>query len=845
MTLPIALLNEDRITRTREVGTLLVEQPTGRAPLPLESVRMAARVVARVAEVEVVQTFSNGFTEPLEAVYIFPLSGGAAVTQFELTVAGRTIVGTVAERQAARQQYAEAIQAGHRAALLEQERDDVFTVQVGNLPPGETAEVRIVYAESLPFFSDGTTELRLPTVVAPRYIAGNPVNRDSVGDGVEADTDRVPDASRITPPRLAPGFDPKVGLAISVEFGGGDLEELACSQHATKLGLSNGGARVSLALENEPLNRDFVLRWKSAGGEIQPSVKVFTSESGERHALLTLTPPVGAKAVAIPRDVVFLVDRSGSMGGGKMTSAIRASLGLLGTLTRRDRFALLAFDDRMDWFENGAFRVADEEGLAVGEKWLRDVDARGGTELTTALSTALKAVASRGTDAHRMPILVLLTDGEVGDESSAMKEVQRNLGDARLFTVGIDTAVNDGFLRRLASLGGGTATFVVPGEQLESALRGVGREIGRPVLTDPRAVEAETGENVALLTPAPIPDLFVGRPVAAFFKVGKGNTIRVTGKLPDGTAWEQTLPLEETGLPALANLWARRRITDLEDRFRLEPGRHAEIQKEIVELSVRHSVLTRFTAFLVVDKAEIVNKGGNQLSVVQPVEMPAQWEMDQMLNTGSFAPASVGAPPPTLMAGYSGGMPSMPPMAPPPSPIMMPSPAMTPPGAPPRARSAAPKTKGGSLLKRAMNVFGKAAELDEPEYERAITMPPDQKAERAEFMARFTELASLFEETALAILEKKPVDATALDAARKAAVAAVNVLNDAAELTETQRFLRSVLPGFIAALNASADGAETLIAETEAQLKKANEEIAARFGGGQASGGGGFWSGSI
>lgn len=842
MTLPIALLNEDRITRTREVGTLVVEQPTGRAPLPLERVSMAARVVERVAEVEVRQTFSNGFTEPLEAVYIFPLSGGAAVTQFELTVAGRTIVGTVAERQTARQHYAEAIQEGRRAALLEQERDDVFTVQVGNLPPGETAEVRIVYAESLPFFSDGTTELRLPTVVAPRYIAGNPVDRDSVGQGVEADTDRVPDASRITPPRLAPGFDPKVGLAISVEFAGGDLEELACSQHATKLGLANGGARISLALENEPLNRDFVLRWKTAGGEIQPSVKVFTSDSGERHAMLTLTPPVGAKAVAVPRDVVFLVDRSGSMGGAKMTSAIRASLGLLGTLTRRDRFALLAFDDRMDWFEKGSFRVADEEGLAVGEKWLRNVEARGGTELTAALSTALGAVAGRGADAHRMPILVLLTDGEVGDESSAMKEVQRNLGDARLFTVGIDTAVNDGFLRRLASLGGGTATFVVPGEQLESALRGVGREIGRPVLTDLHAVEAETGENVAMLTPAPLPNLFVGRPVAAFFKIGKGNVIRVTGKLPDGTAWEQKLTVEESTLPSLANLWARRRITDLEDRFRLDPGRHEEIQKEIVELSVRHSVLTRFTAFLVVDKAEIVNQGGKQRSVVQPVEMPAQWEMEQL----SMAPACA---PQTLTAGYAG---PMPPMAPPPPPIMMaPSPAMMPPGgAPPQARSgvkykALPKSRGGSLLKRAMNVFGKSAEMDEPEYERAITMPPDQKAERAEFTARFAELVNVFEETALAVLEKKPVDTTALDRARKAVVAAVNVLNDAAELTETQRFLRSALPAFIAALNASPDGAETLIAEIEAQLKKASEEIAARFGGGQPSGGGGFWSGSI
>src|SRR5262245_20894935 len=282
--------------RTRETGTLSVSRGGQQVSLPLAAYRIAAKVAGCVAEVTIEQTFQNPYQEFLEAVYIFPLGGGSAVSGFELKVGDRTLKGIVKERSEARRDYSRALEKGKRAALLEQDRDNVFTVQVGNLPPGEAVQVRIVYSERLSYFEDGTTELRLPLVVAPRYIPGEPLNGISAGEGVESDTDAVPDASRITPPRLAPGFDPKVALSIEVELAGGSVSELACSQHAIKL--ANG--RIALSRDGEPLNRDFVLRWRLGSDEVQSRLLV----NRDGFAMLTLVAPRRHDFLGAPRDVV-------------------------------------------------------------------------------------------------------------------------------------------------------------------------------------------------------------------------------------------------------------------------------------------------------------------------------------------------------------------------------------------------------------------------------------------------------------------------------------------------------------------------------------------------------------
>src|SRR4051812_42323001 len=256
-------------------GCLIVTRETKRFTLPLRAVSFGARVAERVAEVTVEQTFENTYDELLEAVYIFPLSGGAAVSRFELHVNGKQLVGIVEERGEARRQYDQAIAQGKKAALLEQERDDVFTVKVGNLPPHSIATIKMVYSERLPAFDDGETELRIPLVVAPRYIPGQALERASLGDGTESDTTSVPDASRISPPRLAPGLRGDVKLGITVELIGSDaVDELGCTQHATKLGGSGGHTTVALARKDELLDRDFVLRWRTTAKQEKPILLV-------------------------------------------------------------------------------------------------------------------------------------------------------------------------------------------------------------------------------------------------------------------------------------------------------------------------------------------------------------------------------------------------------------------------------------------------------------------------------------------------------------------------------------------------------------------------------------------
>ncbi|MGV8119517.1 MAG: VIT domain-containing protein [Candidatus Xenobiia bacterium LiM19] len=629
--IPLLELKGDALCRA--LGELKVTASTGEVALPLSRVDIKARVAERIAEVTVTEVFQNGYTEHLEAVYIFPVAGGAAVSAFEMQVKDRIIKGIVEERAEARRQYRQAVEEGRRAALLEKERDDVFTVQVGNLPPGEEVTIRLTYSERLPFFEDGTTEIRLPLVVAPRYIPGSPLERDQVGHGVEQDTDVVPDASRITPPRLAEGMDPKAGLAIKVELlpdgTAGGLADLTCSQHATRTSMQNGVVTVELSREDERLNKDFVLRWRIAGSSVATTFLLHRSQEGKAYGMVSIIPPKREGFLGMARDVVFILDRSGSMEGVKMGSAARACSLLLSTLEPRDRFAIQAFDDAVEWFEpsrQGRFINANEAGIEKGDKYLRTIEARGGTELDRAISDALQVIG-RERKAEAMPVIVVLTDGQVGDEARILKRIQKEIGDVRVFTVGIDTAVNEGFLSRLASLGGGTSTFVAPGENLENALRAIGREIGAPLVVDVSINDIDSGIEKGSEAPARITDLFAGRSTTVYFAAKGHGRLKIKGRYTDGSPFEEECEARELELPAICHLWARTRIADLEDRFRIDPGAQASLKAQIIQISKEHTLLTRFTAFVVVDESEIVNKDGTYRTVVQPVEKPDRWDM--------------------------------------------------------------------------------------------------------------------------------------------------------------------------------------------------------------------------
>lgn len=667
------------LEKCREIGNLLCQILGRPAALPLKSVSMKAHCLSGLSRVNVQQTFINDHKDFIEAVYIFPLSPTASVSKFEMKVGDRVVKGLVKERGEARQDYAQAIESGHRASLLEQERDDVFTVQVGNIKPGEEVSINLEYVELLGFSSDGRTSLRLPTVVAPRYTPGNEVNRDNVGVGVEMDTDIVPDASRITPPRLVPGFEAKTALTINVELEGFDeIGELSCSQHAVKTAFGKK-VKVELSGDDELLNRDFILSWQVAGAELTSSAFFEPAQSEAENAkktesiseskssseyfgFVTINPPSlkEEEFYTMPRDIVFLLDRSGSMHGQKMASASSSLSLLLTTLSDRDRFAIAAFDDTVEWMNKRGrytplFIKADEYGIALGEKFLRDIQPRGGTEMHGALSSVATLIKDER-KRKRQPIVVVITDGEVSDESRILKLVQTELDNARVFCLGIDSSVNAGLLQRMANLGGGTSTLVPPGAELEKALQSIAGEIGVPVLSkiEIELLDKDGKEKEIELAVEKIRDVFEGRPSTVFFRAAKdicGGKLKVSGDLADGSDFEQEINLAEVQEAGLPSIYARTKIMDLEDQYRLVyAGQAVEIKKQIIATSVKHQILSRFTAFVTVDDKEVVNQHGDVRTVVQPVEMPAAWG-----SPASIAAAGYGAAPQMAASGWGAG----------------------------------------------------------------------------------------------------------------------------------------------------------------------------------------------
>jgi len=597
--------------------------------LPLAALHVQGQVLGSVMDVTLRQRFQNATPDPLEAVYLFPLPGGAAVYAFELQVAGRNVKGQVQERAAAQADYQTALDQGHRAALMEQERDNVYTLQVGNIPAGEQVEICLQYVQALDYQANGLYECRVPTVVAPRYIPGQPLDAERpAGVGPESDTDLVPDASRLSAPRLAAGFDPQTDLSICISLDTRHgISELACTQHASKTQLQGQQVRVELA-QRERLDRDFVLRWRSGQcftreQTLRPQALLYYLPGPENqgYGLLQLQAPAPAFLQQQRREILFLIDRSGSMGDYKMQAAAQACGRLLESLGPADSFAIQAFDDRLEWLHGPAEQVwfqADAQGKTQGQQFLRGLESRGGTELFEALTAGLKVL---GQEPERLSALVLLTDGQVGDESRILRHLQTQLGQTLVYTIGIDTALNDAFLQRLASLGGGSHLAVSPREDLLAVLENIAAEIGYPALQKLRLELPE-------ISPDPLPNLYYGRSLSVFFR-GACPSAPVLEAEHDGEWLQLPLSVETVDFSALATLWAQSRIQQLEDRLRLaveEPAATREALKaEMLAISCRYQVLCRLSAWLAVDTdARILNPEARH-QIVQPLEMPAEW----------------------------------------------------------------------------------------------------------------------------------------------------------------------------------------------------------------------------
>jgi Ca-activated chloride channel homolog len=641
MTVRVHLTNDDD-RPTEDAGIAVLR--TGRGNLPLDEIDLTATITGLTVRTELAQGFRNPFDEPLEATYIFPLPDRAAVTTLRMEADGRVIEGVLKERGEARADYDQALTDGKRASIAEEERPGVFTMHVGNIMPGERVTVRVGLAGQLPY-EDGEATFRFPLVVAPRYIPGTPLPGAQVGDGTAFDTDAVPDASRISPPVLLPGFPNPVMLSalVDIDPAGLPLTDVSSTLPVVSEPVDGAGQRLRLT-PGERLDRDFVLRLK-LGDETAVTTSLATRPDAEGGTFLLTVLPPAATTPPRPRDVALVLDRSGSMHGWKMAAARRAAARIVDTLTTADRFAVLAFDNYVETpaeLPPGLVDANDRNKFRA-VRHLSALEARGGTEMLSALQQAAATLAG---DDDRERVLVLVTDGQVGNED----QILRSLGSIRVHTIGIDTAVNAAFLRRLATVTGGRCELVESEDRLDEAMRHIHHRIGQPLVTDLTVRSAGLEVDERSLTPARLPDLFAGTPVVISGRyTGDGTgAVRIEGR--DWGTTVSAVPSDNDSLPAT---WARSRIRDLEDRYVIQDSGQAELEREIVDVSLRFRVLSRFTAFVAVDP-RVVNESGVQHQVLQPVETPRGWA------AGGFGATLAGLPAPGGFAPPAPAMPAAP-----------------------------------------------------------------------------------------------------------------------------------------------------------------------------------------
>jgi Ca-activated chloride channel homolog len=610
-------------------GGLLQTTVGGKAVvLPLAHTDVQAEIAGVVASVIVTQQFHNPYATPIEAVYVFPLPHEAAVHGMTITIGKRTIRGVVKRREQARAIYNRARAQGRTAALLDQERPNIFTQAVANIMPKEKILVRIQYTEALPS-TDGLYEFAFPMVVGPRYVSGGEPLPTRTGHGWGRDTTRVPDASRITPHLLARGLRPghDVALRLSID-GGRTVRDLSVVAHRATTQRSGSVALVTLDPRDSIPNKDFVVRYRLAGA--MPEASLLTQRPrGKRpgHFLLMVHPKARMQPADIaPREYVFVVDNSGSMEGFPLQQAQAVVSRLLSSVRARDTFQIIKFSGTPDQLAPRPL-PATPKNVRTGVSYVQQMTGGGGTEFLPALKICLEAPKDPG----RARIVLFITDGYIGDEAEVLRFVRRHRGEANLFALGVGSSVNRFLIDGMARLGGGDPFTMLNTEQADAVVRRIHATLSRPALTSIRVDWG--GLEVKDLSPARPPDLFAERPVvlAGRYRRGGAAMIVVRGRLA-GRAFEQRLAVSlpaaepdtastDTRAPAIAHLWARRRLGELADLEAVEPTRHGEVERQTTQIALDYNLMSRYTSFVAVD-TRVRSPTGKPLVVPVPAAAP-------------------------------------------------------------------------------------------------------------------------------------------------------------------------------------------------------------------------------
>lgn len=635
-----------------------LELVDGAEHLPLKHTDVKAWVRGFVAEVEVTQTYRNTHEEPIEAVYIFPLPENSAVNHMQMVIGKREIVAEIKKREEARQIYEDAKSRGNTAALLEQERPNIFTQSVANIAPGEDIDVVVRYVQDLTY-DMGQYEFVFPMVVGPRFHQGAPLDQPQTGFGTHADTTLVPDASRISPPVAGPGTRTGHDISLSVDVDAG-LPILAHSTPTHDVAVTKKAKHklsATLSSRDDLPNRDFVLRYAVAGKKTS-SVMMTHKGKGKGHFSLIVQPPeLDVDKLVGKRELIFVVDVSGSMTGVPLAMCQTAMRESLRRLRPVDTFNVISFSGATSTAFDRA-RPANDHNIREGMAFIDRMRAGGGTYMADAVARALSSEVGEGRNRY----VFFLTDGHVSienrifDLASDLVERLEDKGQrASVFGFGVGSSPNRHLIEGLSDAGGGISIFA---SNREDPVRGVNSFFHRIDHAVIRDLEIDWGQGkVSAVHPGELPDLFASRPLIVHGRYGK---------LPDkvvvkGKAGRKKVEIPVTvrkpakGQPsrALPVLWARSEIQDL--RRKLWDGRDKGAIERITSLALDYSIVTAYTSFVAVDSSRVVGDGDPN-TVLQPVETSE--DTDPVASGATLYGNGAGGVPGGVPGGVVGGAPS-------------------------------------------------------------------------------------------------------------------------------------------------------------------------------------------
>lgn len=554
---------------------------------PLTKVSVRASILADCAVTELEERYTNDATVAMDVTHAIPLPADGAVTAFEIVSGGRTVKGVCKKTEEARADFDSARKRGKTAAMIESVRDDVHTISLANVPAKSDIVVRMTIVERLRV-DDGRFEFRFPTAMSPKFVPGQAVGHD--GDGTEPDTDRAPDASRLTPP-LKIGDGTALELELTLPAGTTDI---AASVPLVRSAAANDSLALRVDGSATCTGDIVVCAWSRAH---EATVRAYTD--GERTLVVVDPPATRRPELECPREAVFVLDRSGSMHDKRIVAARRALRAALDGLSDKDTFEIIAFDAVFETFDAEPV-AATRANIERAMKWIDGVQADGGTNALPAIERACTGRVAPG----RLRTVLLLTDGDVANDAEILALSRRFDPALRLFTIGIGSAPSAGLLSRLARLGGGTMLSISNSQDIEAEIRRFEATFVGPIACGLGIDGARRHSGR---------DLYAGR-AATFFVEGAPQTVEVTsvdGRF-NGRATVIASPI------ALGALWARERVAELEDKLVADPAQKGIIDPEIAELGVRHQIQTRLTRFVAVDEESQVH--GEPRALVQPSE---------------------------------------------------------------------------------------------------------------------------------------------------------------------------------------------------------------------------------